>query len=337
MPHHESIKKTVLPDHLQDDLLDRALRPFSFHDFVGQEQHIHNLKIFIQAALSRKEALDHVLLHGPPGLGKTTLAHLISRESQRSLKTTSGPIITKPGDLAAILTNLKPMDVLFIDEIHRLPIAVEEILYSAMEDSKIDILIGEGPHARSLQLTLPPFTLIGATTRSGLLSAPIRDRFGIVFSMEFYTPDQLCLLLMNAAKKMNLLLEPQGAQVIAHHCRSTPRTALRLLKRIRDFAHVHKKASIDAPIVNFSLKEMNIAPQGLDDKDQRYLRFLAHHFQGGPVGIETLACIMSETKDTVEDVIEPYLLQQGLLQRTPRGRKLTQNAQDYLKSHSCDI
>ncbi len=320
---------------LQEDVVDRALRPNRFDDFVGQGQSVKNLKVFIQAAHTRKEPLDHVLLFGPPGLGKTTLAHLIALESQRTLKTTSGPIMNKPGDLAAILTNLKEGDVLFIDEIHRLPIAVEELLYSAMEDYKIDILIGEGPHARSLQLTLPPFTLVGATTRSGLLSSPLRDRFGIAVPLEFYEPHELSKLLVTASIKIGVEINPEAAHVLSLRCRGTPRIALRLLRRIRDFASIHKVCPITETMTCFALDEMGITPHGLDVCDQRYLGLLAHHFQGGPTGLETLASALCETRDTVEDVIEPYLLQQGMIQRTPRGRKLTEKGWHAL--HKTDL
>jgi Holliday junction DNA helicase RuvB len=318
---------------LQEDTVDRALRPTRFEDFVGQGQSVKNLKIFIQAAQQRKEPLDHVLLFGPPGLGKTTLAHLIALESQSALKTTSGPIMSKPGDLAAILTNLKEGDVLFIDEVHRLPIAVEELLYSAMEDYKIDILIGEGPHARSLQLALPPFTLVGATTRSGLLSSPLRDRFGIAVPLEFYEAKDLCKLLMAASVKMNVDFTLDAARILSLRCRGTPRIALRLLRRIRDFASIHKVCPITDTMACFALDEMGITSQGLDSCDQRYLCLLAHHFQGGPTGLETLASALSETRDTVEDVIEPYLLQQGMIARTPRGRKLTEKGWQALEKN----
>jgi Holliday junction DNA helicase RuvB len=290
---------------------------------VGQESLIHNLSVFIQAAKGRAEAMDHILFHGPPGLGKTTLAHLVAHELGVRIAMTSGPVLMKPGDLAAILTNLGPLDILFIDEIHRLPVSVEEMLYSAMEDRRIDIMIGEGPHAKSIQLPLAPFTLVGATTRSGLLSAPLRDRFGILLGLSFYHPKELEKILERAAQKMQIAMTQDAQAYIADRCRGTPRIALRLLRRIRDFADVQRINPIHRELVASALSALNINAHGLDGLDQRYLSALAHHFQGGPVGIETMAAILCETRDTVEDVVEPYLLRQGFVQRTARGRVLT--------------
>jgi len=308
-----------------DETLDRALRPLSFDDFVGQDDGVRNLRIFIQAACARGESLDHVLLHGPPGLGKTTLAHLTATAMKGTLRTTSGPVLTKPGDLAALLTQLQNHDVLFIDEIHRLPVAVEELLYSAMEDYRIDILLGQGPHARALQLTLPPFTLVGATTRSGLLSAPLRDRFGIALALEFYNPAALSDLIMRASTALGFALTPAAARCLAQRSRGTPRIALRLLRRVRDFGG--NGAMIDDAVVDRALNQLGINDGGLDRLDQKYLDVLLRFFGGGPAGLDTLAAALSETRDTVEDVIEPYLLQSGLIMRTPRGRKLTEYGQ----------
>ena len=326
-PHHTYASgQESFPELLRaDETLDRALRPLTFDDFVGQDELVRNLRIFIQAACVRGESLDHVLLHGPPGLGKTTLAHLTATAMKGTLRTTSGPVLTKPGDLAALLTQLQNHDVLFIDEIHRLPVAVEELLYSAMEDYRIDILLGQGPHARALQLTLPPFTLIGATTRSGLLSAPLRDRFGIVLALEFYNPSALSDLIMRAAQSLGCALTPDAARCLAQRSRGTPRIALRLLRRVRDFGG--NREAIDDAVVDCALNQLGVNDYGLDRLDQKYLDVLNRFFGGGPAGLDTLAAALSETRDTVEDVIEPYLLQSGFIQRTPRGRKLTEYGQ----------
>ncbi len=310
----------------EDDGSEAHLRPARLDDFIGQEQAKENLRIFIAAARNRGEALDHVLLHGPPGLGKTTLAQIIAHEMGVSIKTTAGPVITKTGDLAALLTNLERGDVLFIDEIHRLNTAIEEVLYPAMEDFTLDLIIGEGPAARTVRIDLPPFTLVGATTRLGLLTNPLRDRFGIPLRLNFYTSDELHTVINRGAAILKIAITPDGAEEIARRSRGTPRIALRLLKRVRDFATVAKHSAITGSIADRSLQRLEVDQLGLDSNDHRYLRFIAEHYAGGPVGIETIAAGLSEQRDSLEETIEPYLLQQGFLQRTPRGRQLTAQA-----------
>ncbi|PPE06945.1 Holliday junction branch migration DNA helicase RuvB [Holospora curviuscula] len=314
----------------QEHPIDLFLRPNSFEGFIGQRQCIENLKIFLKAAQHRKEPLDHVLLHGPPGLGKTTLAHLIAKSCESRLKITSAPVLMKTGDLAALLTGLQKQDVLFIDEIHRLPISVEETLYSAMEDRRLDIILGDGPHAQSMRLTLEPFTLIGATTRIGLLSTPLKDRFGITLALGFYTAAEMEAIILQGAQMLKMVLTPEACSVIAVRARETPRIGLRLLRRIRDFGDAWNRSLIDESLVLQALSALGINSLGLDGLDQRYLVALGCLFQGGPVGIETLSATLSETKDTLEDVVEPYLLQKGLIQRTPRGRAITSSGQEAL-------
>jgi Holliday junction DNA helicase RuvB len=320
-------KRLITPDAIEEEqALDLNLRPRNLDDFVGQEKLKENLKIFITAAKQRKEALDHVLFCGPPGLGKTTLAHIISSELQVSIKGTSGPMLERPGDLAAILTNLSEMDILFIDEIHRLPRIVEEVLYPAMEDFQLDIIIGQGPNARTLKLNLPKFTLIGATTRTGLLTSPLRDRFGVVNRLGFYVPEELKLIVKRSAGIMNVAIEDNAALEIAKRSRGTPRIANRLLKRIRDFAQVLGDGTIGLDIAKSSLLSLEVDNKGLDDMDRKLLLTLIDKFNGGPAGIETIAASLREDRETIEDVYEPYLLQEGLLERTPRGRVATRNA-----------
>lgn len=307
----------------QDEDADASLRPKRLGDFIGQRAVRENLDVFIQAAKDRKEPLDHVLLHGPPGLGKTTLAQIVSRELGVGFRGTSGPMIARAGDLAAILTNLEANDVLFIDEIHRLNPAIEEVLYPAMEDFQLDLIIGEGPAARSVRIELQPFTLVGATTRSGLLTTPLRDRFGIPLRLEFYGPDELVEIVQRGARVLGLAMTEDGALEIAKRSRGTPRVAGRLLKRVRDFASVDGAARVDAAVADKALRRLDVDALGLDAMDRRYLRCIAEHYAGGPVGVETLAAALAEERDTLEDVIEPFLIQQGLIQRTPRGRMAT--------------
>ncbi|MGX5636436.1 Holliday junction branch migration DNA helicase RuvB [Brevundimonas diminuta ATCC 11568] len=308
---------------------DRALRPQTLSEFVGQSAAKGNLKVFIDAARARSEALDHVLLFGPPGLGKTTLAQIVARELGVGFRATSGPILAKAGDLAAILTNLEPRDVLFIDEIHRMAPQVEEILYPAMEDHVLDLIIGEGPSARSVRIDLAPFTLVGATTRAGLLATPLRDRFGIPLRLEFYTPEELTAVIRGAARKMGAAITEDGAMEIARRARGTPRIAGRLLRRVRDFADAEGTA-IDRLAAARALARLEVDEAGLDSLDRRFLKALIENYGGGPVGMDTLAAAIAEARDAVEDVIEPYLLQQGFIQRTPRGRMACARAYEHL-------
>ncbi len=322
--------REISSERRDDDFGEASLRPQMLAEFVGQKASRENLGIFIQAARSRGEALDHVLLHGPPGLGKTTLAQIVSRELGVGFKATSGPVIQRAGDLAAILTNLQPRDVLFIDEIHRLQPAIEEILYPAMEDFQLDLIIGEGPGARSVRIDLAPFTLVGATTRAGLLATPLRDRFGIPLRLVFYTPEELELIVTRGAEKLGFALTADGAREIARRSRGTPRVAGRLLRRVRDFAAVLGSGQVDRVLADASLHRLEVDPIGLDAMDRRYLRRIAEHHSGGPVGVETLAAALAEARDTLEDVIEPYLIQEGLILRTSRGRMLGERGWKHL-------
>jgi Holliday junction DNA helicase RuvB len=318
--------RLVAPERAQDDTLEASLRPKRLAEFVGQQQARENLSIFIQAARTRGEALDHVLFSGPPGLGKTTLAQIVARELGVNFRSTSGPVLAKAGDLAAILTNLEPRDVLFIDEIHRLNPAVEEILYPAMEDFELDLVIGEGPSARSVKISLAPFTLVGATTRSGLITTPLRDRFGIPVRLTFYTATELVSIVARGARVLSFDLTPDGAREIAGRARGTPRIAGRLLKRVRDFAAVAGHATVDAKIADAALTRLEVDHRGLDAFDRRYLSVIAESFGGGPVGVETIAAALGEARDAIEEIVEPFLMQQGFVQRTPRGRLLTGTA-----------
>src|ERR1700760_1633075 len=322
--------RLVTPERAEEDSLESSLRPKVLAEFVGQQQARENLSIFIKAAKGRQEALDHVLFSGPPGLGKTTLAQIVARELGVNFRSTSGPVLAKAGDLATILTNLEPRDVLFIDEIHRLNPVVEEILYPAMEDYELDLMIGEGPSARSVKITLNPFTLVGATTRAGLITTPLRDRFGIPLRLNFYTPDELLSIVKRGARVLGFDLTSDGAREIAGRARGTPRIAGRLLKRVRDFASVSGHKTVDAKIADAALSRLEVDKRGLDAFDMRYLRLIAESFSGGPVGIETIAAALGEPRDALEEIVEPYLMQLGFVQRTPRGRMLTGAAYGHL-------
>ncbi|WP_066128738.1 Holliday junction branch migration DNA helicase RuvB [Bordetella ansorpii] len=318
------------PTSPNEESIERALRPKALQEYVGQARAREQLEIFIAAARGRNESLDHVLLFGPPGLGKTTLAHIIAHEMGVQLRQTSGPVLERPGDLAALLTNLERNDVLFIDEIHRLSPVVEEILYPALEDFQIDILIGEGPAARSVKLDLQPFTLVGATTRAGMLTNPLRDRFGIVSRLEFYDVADLSRIVTRSAGLLNATITPEGAQEVARRARGTPRIANRLLRRVRDYAEVKAGGVIDADVAGRALSMLEVDPQGLDLMDRKLLEAIVHKFDGGPVGVDSLAAAIGEERDTIEDVIEPYLIQHGYLQRTSRGRMATRTTWQHL-------
>ena len=324
------MSERLIDQNMQSEDADAAMRPKTLEDFVGQQKGRENLAVFIEAAKRRGDALDHVLLAGPPGLGKTTLAQIVARELGTGFRSTSGPVITKAGDLAALLTNLEPHDVLFIDEIHRLSPAVEEVLYPAMEDFELDLIIGDGPAARSVKIDLPPFTLVGATTRSGLLTTPLRDRFGIPIYLGFYTHEELEFIIRRNAALMGLEMSDDGAHEIASRARGTPRVAGRLLRRLRDFANVDGADSISAKLADAALQRLEVDKRGLDGLDRRYLTVVAEKFIGGPVGIETLAAALGEPRDALEDIVEPFLIQLGFVNRTPRGRMLMPAAFEHL-------
>lgn len=323
-------ERLVAPDASAEDSPDKALRPQKLSDFIGQRAVRENLSIFVEAARKRGDAMDHVLFYGPPGLGKTTLAQIVSRELGVGFRATSGPVIAKAGDLAALLTNLQPKDVLFIDEIHRLNPAVEEILYPAMEDFQLDLIIGEGPAARSVRIDLPPFTLVGATTRAGLITTPLRERFGIPLHMNFYDEDELTEIVTRGARLLSMPLTVDGAREIARRSRGTPRVAGRLLRRVRDFAIVSGADPIDAQAADAALLRLDVDARGLDKMDRRYLSCIAENYGGGPVGAETLAAALANERDVLEEVVEPFLIQQGFVQRTPRGRMLTAQGWRYV-------
>jgi len=336
--HSDSLSSIPAPERIvapqsaspNEDSIERALRPRALDEYIGQHRVREQLEIFIAAARNRNEALDHVLLFGPPGLGKTTLAHIVAHEMGVQLRQTSGPVLERPGDLAALLTNLERNDVLFIDEIHRLSPVVEEILYPALEDFQIDILIGEGPGARSVKIDLQPFTLVGATTRAGMLTNPLRDRFGIVSRLEFYNVEDLTHIVTRSSQLLKANTSPQGASEIAKRARGTPRIANRLLRRVSDYAQVRADGKIDADVAAAALSMLEVDPQGLDVMDRKLLEAIVHKFDGGPVGVDSLAAAIGEERDTIEDVIEPFLIQQGYLQRTPRGRIATQTTWRHL-------
>lgn len=322
--------RVVSSERAIEDSPENSLRPLQLEEFIGQKQVRENLRIFVEAAKTRGDAMDHVLFYGPPGLGKTTLAQIVARELGVGFRATSGPVIAKAGDLAALLTNLQPHDVLFIDEIHRLNPAIEEVLYPAMEDYQLDLIIGEGPAARSVRIDLPPFTLVGATTRSGLITTPLRDRFGIPLRMNFYEIEELEEIVLRGAGILDVDISADGAHEIAKRARGTPRVAGRLLRRVRDFAMVAGVTPVDAACADGALNRLEVDYRGLDEMDRRYLKCICDNYGGGPVGVETMAAALSEQRDTIEEVIEPYLIQQGLLMRTPRGRMLSEHAYRHL-------